>query len=161
MVMVGTIGVCFLAEIFFARPDAAEIARGFIPSLPDRDALYYAIGILGATVMPHNLYLHSSLVQSRKVGEDVARHPRSPLKYNIIDSVVALNMAFFVNAAHPGDGGGRLPPFGVTRRSRRSRTPTSSSRLSSGARWRPPCSRSPSSARGRARRSRGRSRARS
>ncbi|MBE0604080.1 MAG: Nramp family divalent metal transporter [Deltaproteobacteria bacterium] len=98
LVMVGTIGACFLLEIIIAKPDAAEIARGFIPSLPDGDALYYAIGILGATVMPHNLYLHSSLVQSRRVVK-TSEGIRQSLKYNTIDSVVALNMAFFINAA--------------------------------------------------------------
>lgn len=98
LVMVGTIGACFLLEIILAKPDAAEIARGFIPSLPDGDALYYAIGILGATVMPHNLYLHSSLVQSRRVVK-TSEGIRQSLRYNTIDSVVALNMAFFINAA--------------------------------------------------------------
>ncbi len=98
LVMVGTIGVCFLLEILIAKPDVAEIARGFIPGLPDGDALYYAIGILGATVMPHNLYLHSSLVQSRRVVK-TSEGIRQSLKYNTIDSVVALNMAFFINSA--------------------------------------------------------------
>jgi len=98
LVLVGTIGACFLLEIFISRPDAVGIARGFVPSLPDGDALYYAIGILGATVMPHNLYLHSSLVQSRKVVK-TAEGIHQSLKFNIIDSVVALNMAFFINAA--------------------------------------------------------------
>jgi manganese transport protein len=98
LVMVSTIGVCFLVEIILSRPDLPGIARGFLPSLPDRDALYYAIGILGATVMPHNLYLHSSLVQSRKVVK-TAKGIHQSLKYNTIDSVVALNIAFFINAA--------------------------------------------------------------
>jgi manganese transport protein len=98
LVLVGTIGGCFLLEIILSRPDMPALARGFLPSLPDRDALYYAIGILGATVMPHNLYLHSSLVQSRKV-EKTARGIHQSLKYNTIDSVVALNIAFFINAA--------------------------------------------------------------
>ncbi|HEX9192014.1 MAG TPA: Nramp family divalent metal transporter [Candidatus Deferrimicrobiaceae bacterium] len=98
LVMVSTIGVCFLLEIVLSRPDAPAIAKGFIPGLPDRDALYYAIGILGATVMPHNLYLHSSLVQSRRVVK-TAKGIHQSLKYNTIDSVVALNIAFFINAA--------------------------------------------------------------
>jgi len=98
LVLVATIGMCFLLEIVLSRPDALGIARGFLPTLPDRDALYYAIGILGATVMPHNLYLHSSLVQSRKV-EKTAQGIHQSLKYNTIDSVVALNIAFFINAA--------------------------------------------------------------
>ena len=98
LVMVATIGGCFFVEIVVSRPDLPGIARGFIPGLPDADALYFAIGILGATVMPHNLYLHSALVQSRKVVK-TAQGIHQSLKYNIIDSVVALNMAFFINAA--------------------------------------------------------------
>ncbi len=98
LVLVSTIGMCFLLEIVLSRPDMPQLARGFVPSLPDRDALYYAIGILGATVMPHNLYLHSSLVQSRKVMK-TAKGIHQSLKYNVIDSVVALNIAFFINAA--------------------------------------------------------------
>jgi len=98
VVLVGTIGICFLLEIVLSRPDLPGIARGFLPSLPDRDALYYAIGILGATVMPHNLYLHSSLVQSRRVVK-TAKGIHQSLKFNTIDSVAALNIAFFINAA--------------------------------------------------------------
>jgi manganese transport protein len=98
LVLVATIGACFLLEIVLSRPDVPGIARGFLPSLPDRDALYYAIGILGATVMPHNLYLHSALVQSRKVVK-TAKGIHQSIKYNTIDSVVALNIAFFINAA--------------------------------------------------------------
>ena len=98
LVLVGTIGGCFLFEIIVSRPDLPGIARGIIPTLPDSAALYFAIGILGATVMPHNLYLHSSLVQSRRV-EKTARGIHQSLKYNLIDSVVALNMALFINAA--------------------------------------------------------------
>ena len=98
LVMVGTIGACFLVEIVISRPDLPGIARGFFPTLPDADALYFAIGILGATVMPHNLYLHSSLVQSRKVIKTAGGIHQS-IRYNLIDSVVALNMAFFINAA--------------------------------------------------------------
>jgi len=98
LVLVATIGACFLLEIVLSRPDVPGIARGFLPSLPDRDALYYAIGILGATVMPHNLYLHSALVQSRRVVK-TAKGIHQSIKYNTIDSVVALNIAFFINAA--------------------------------------------------------------
>ncbi|MFZ0548316.1 MAG: Nramp family divalent metal transporter, partial [Candidatus Promineifilaceae bacterium] len=72
--------------------------RGFVPSLPDATALYIAVGILGATVMPHNLYLHSSLVQTRKVGRN-RTEIKEAIRWNTIDSVVALNLAFFVNAA--------------------------------------------------------------
>ena len=98
MALVGTIGAAFIIETFLGQPDWGGIVRGFVPSLPDAAALYIAIGILGATVMPHNLYLHSSLVQTRKIGknpEDV----RDAIKWNNIDSAVALNLAFFVNAA--------------------------------------------------------------
>jgi len=98
LVLVGTIAGCFLFEILVSRPDLPGIARGILPSLPDSDALYFAIGILGATVMPHNLYLHSSLVQSRRV-EKTARGIHQSLKFNLIDSVVALNLALFINAA--------------------------------------------------------------
>jgi len=98
LVLVATIGGCFLLEIILSRPNVPGIARGFLPTLPDRDALYYAIGILGATVMPHNLYLHSALVQSRRVVK-TAKGIHQSLKYNTIDSVVALNIAFFINAA--------------------------------------------------------------
>lgn len=96
--LVGTIGVAFLIEIFLSQPDWQGIAQGFVPSLPDATALYIAVGMLGATVMPHNLYLHSSLVQTRKTGRD--RHSlREAIRWNTIDSAVALNLAFLVNAA--------------------------------------------------------------
>ena len=101
LALVATIGACFLIQIVLARPDVAGMAKGLIPSLPtdgEGTSLYIAIGILGATVMPHNLYLHSALVQSRNIGpsrDDKARACR----YNLIDSAVALNVAFFVNAA--------------------------------------------------------------
>ncbi|MCL5966466.1 MAG: Nramp family divalent metal transporter [Deltaproteobacteria bacterium] len=98
VVLIGTIGACFLVEILLSRPDGAGILRGFMPALPDSSALYFAIGILGATVMPHNLYLHSSLVQSRRVIK-TAGGIRQSLKFNLVDSVVALNLAFFTNAA--------------------------------------------------------------
>ncbi len=98
LVLVATIGACFLWRSSSPGRTSPGIARGFLPSLPDRDALYFAIGILGATVMPHNLYLHSALVQSRKVVK-TAKGIHQSLKYNIIDSVVALNIAFFINAA--------------------------------------------------------------
>lgn len=96
--LVGTIGVAFAIEIFLSQPDWQGIAQGFVPSLPDVTALYIAVGMLGATVMPHNLYLHSSLVQTRKIGRD--RHSiKDAIRWNTIDSFVALNLAFFVNAA--------------------------------------------------------------
>jgi manganese transport protein len=96
--LVGTIGIAFLAEIILARPDWGLLARGFAPSLPDRGALYIAIGILGATVMPHNLYLHSALVQTRRFAGG-SRETRRAIRLNTIDSAFALNLAFFVNAA--------------------------------------------------------------
>ncbi len=97
LALVATIGGCFLVQIFLAHPDMAGIVGGFQPKLP-AGALYVAIGILGATVMPHNLYLHSALVQSRRIGPDVASKATA-CRYNLIDSAVALNAAFFVNAA--------------------------------------------------------------
>lgn len=96
--LVAIIGSCFLLEMFFAKPDLGELAKGFIPSIPNNTALYIAIGIIGATVMPHNLYLHSALVQTRKINRD-DNSIRKAIKFNIIDSAVALNMALFVNAA--------------------------------------------------------------
>lgn len=96
--LVSIIGISFLIQMIMAKPDISEIATGFIPSIPDEAALYIAIGIIGATVMPHNLYLHSSLVQSRKI-ERTRDGMKQAIKFNIIDSTVALNLAFFVNAA--------------------------------------------------------------
>ncbi len=88
----------FAIEIFLVQPSLIEIAGGLKPSLPDDSALYIAIGIIGATVMPHNLYLHSALVQTRKIGED-EESKRKAIKWNFIDSTIALNLALFVNAA--------------------------------------------------------------
>ncbi len=96
--LVGIIGACFLVELILAKPSIVEIAGGLKPSLPNNTALYIAIGIIGATVMPHNLYLHSALVQTRKVKRDHDSLKKA-IKYNTIDSAVALNMALFVNAA--------------------------------------------------------------
>jgi manganese transport protein len=98
LALVGTIGVAFIIEIVLGQPDWGGIVRGFVPALPDSAALYIAIGILGATVMPHNLYLHSSLVQTRKIGK-TKQDVREAIRWNNIDSAVALNLAFFVNAA--------------------------------------------------------------
>jgi manganese transport protein len=97
LVLVATIGGCFLVQTFQAKPEVAGIISGLRPSLPP-GALFVAIGILGATVMPHNLYLHSALVQTRRIGTDVASR-RSACKFYLIDSAIALNAAFFVNAA--------------------------------------------------------------
>jgi manganese transport protein len=116
--LVATIGVCFAAEMLISRPEVAAILAGFVPRGEDGapslfarvpgggisvlglhgDSLYIAMGILGATVMPHNLYLHSALVQSRAV-ERSAAGKREACRLNLVDSAVALNCAFFVNAA--------------------------------------------------------------
>ncbi|MFN3840244.1 MAG: Nramp family divalent metal transporter [Cyclobacteriaceae bacterium] len=96
--LVGIIGGAFVIEMILAKPDMGELAKGFIPSIPDDQALYIAIGIIGATVMPHNLYLHSSLVQTRRI-ENNDKGIWRAIKYNFIDSAIALNAAFFVNAA--------------------------------------------------------------
>ncbi len=104
LALVVTIGGCFLVEILWARPDFPSLLRGFWPSLPKDEkgsidgSLFVAIGILGATVMPHNLYLHSALVQSRKIGTDRASRAQA-CRFNLVDSALALNAAFFVNAA--------------------------------------------------------------
>ncbi len=96
--LVTVIGLSFLIQIFLAKPDLAEVAHGFIPTSLNNQALYIAIGIIGATVMPHNLYLHSALVQTRKIGND-RKSIKQALKFNFLDSSIALNAAFFVNAA--------------------------------------------------------------
>ncbi len=97
--LVAVVGVSFLIEIILAHPDQpGEIAKGFIPSIPNNQALYIAIGIIGATVMPHNLYLHSALVQTRKIQKTNAGIKQA-LKWNLVDSAIALNIAFLVNAA--------------------------------------------------------------
>ncbi len=96
--LVAIIGLAFLVEMFFAKPRLGEVITGFIPTLPSNEALYIAIGIIGATVMPHNLYLHSALVQTRKFGRD-EKSIRHALKLNVFDTTIALNLAFFVNAA--------------------------------------------------------------
>jgi manganese transport protein len=96
--LVFIIGMSFLIEIILAKPDLGEVVKGFVPSIPNDTALYIAIGIIGATVMPHNLYLHSALVQSRKIKRD-AKGIRRALRLNFLDSAIALNLAFFVNAA--------------------------------------------------------------
>lgn len=96
--LVAIIGLCFLVEMIYAKPDMGEMAKGLIPTIPNNTALYIAIGIIGATVMPHNLYLHSALVQTRKVKRD-DDSIRKAIKFNTIDSAIALNLALFVNAA--------------------------------------------------------------
>src|SRR5688572_20049642 len=98
LALVAIIAISFLIQIIWAAPVAREVASGFIPSLPNDEALFIAIGIIGATVMPHNLYLHSALVQTRKIKRTESGIRRA-LKFNFIDSAIALNLAFFVNAA--------------------------------------------------------------
>ncbi|MBB2151303.1 Nramp family divalent metal transporter [Pedobacter gandavensis] len=96
--MVFIVGLSFLVEMFIVEPNLKEIVKGFEPSMLGGEALYIAIGIIGATVMPHNLYLHSSLVQTRKFERD-EKGIKEAIKFNFIDTAVALNLAFFVNAA--------------------------------------------------------------
>ena len=99
--LVMTVGVCFAFELFLARPDMSGVAKGFIPTLDivtDREKLYIAIGILGATVMPHNLYLHSSIVQTRRY-EETSDGKREAVRYAFVDSTIALSLALFINAA--------------------------------------------------------------
>jgi manganese transport protein len=101
VVLIATIAGCFLFEILIAKPDMAGVVKGFVPTasiLTDPDRLYIAIGILGATVMPHNLYLHSSVVQTRSY-EETPAGKREAVKYAFIDSTVALSFALFINAA--------------------------------------------------------------
>ena len=96
--MVATIGACFAVEMFLSRPEIGPIFRGLAPGWVRGGELYLAIGIIGATVMPHNLYLHSALVQSRAV-ERTEFGLREGVRFNFFDSVIALNGAFLVNAA--------------------------------------------------------------
>ncbi|WP_326990568.1 Nramp family divalent metal transporter [Chitinophaga sp. 212800010-3] len=96
--LVAVIGASFLIELLLVKPQVSEVAKGLIPTIPDNNALYIAIGIIGATVMPHNLYLHSALVQTRKIRRDDAGI-RQAIKMNFLDSTIALNLAFLVNAA--------------------------------------------------------------
>ena len=95
------IGVCFIVELIVSRPDVADVLQGFIPQsevVRNPTALYIAIGILGATVMPHNLYLHSSIVQTR-AWQETPEKKREAIKFATIDSTVALSLALFINAA--------------------------------------------------------------
>jgi manganese transport protein len=105
-VLIATIGACYYIEIFVlpqTHPDFPEMARWlFAPDLQlfirNKDLVYIAVGIIGATVMPHNLYLHSALVQSRRLQRDPESQRRA-VRYNTIDTTIALSVAFFVNAA--------------------------------------------------------------
>ena len=99
--LVATVGICFGFELFLARPDMASVMSGFVPTvdiITDREKLYIAIGILGATVMPHNLYLHSSIVQTRRYDE-TSEGKREAVRYAFVDSTIALSFALFINAA--------------------------------------------------------------
>lgn len=112
--LIGIIGFCFLINIIIAQPSLNEILKGFFPSLPDaknlyhskgiigkipeETALYIAIGMIGATVMPHNLYLHSAIIQTRKI-KRTTEGIKEALKWSVIDSSIALNIAFLINAA--------------------------------------------------------------
>lgn len=98
VMLIAIIGISFLYELLLAKPPLHAIAKGFIPTIPNSEALYISIGIIGATVMPHNLYLHSALVQTRKINRDESSI-RKAIRFNILDSTIALNLAFFVNAA--------------------------------------------------------------
>ncbi|HEY8163956.1 MAG TPA: Nramp family divalent metal transporter [Gemmatimonadaceae bacterium] len=99
--LVATVGLCFLFEIVKSSPPVAEMLRGFIPTtqvVSNPAMLYVAIGILGATVMPHNLYLHSSIVQTRQYEESI-EGKKEAVKFAFIDSTIALSFALFINAA--------------------------------------------------------------
>lgn len=96
--LVAIIGLSFLVQILIAKPLIGDVVGGLVPSMLHDGALYIAVGIIGATVMPHNLYLHSALVQTRKINTDT-KGIKTALKYNLIDSTIALNAAFLVNTA--------------------------------------------------------------
>ena len=97
LALISVIAACFCIEVFWAKPSWTAMFAGLAPRL-NSDSLYLAIGILGATVMPHNLYLHSALVQTRSIGHD-EKAKRTACRFNLIDLVVALNGAMFVNCA--------------------------------------------------------------
>jgi manganese transport protein len=101
VLLIAGIAAAFAVELFLSRPDLAGVARGFLPTpriFTDRDMLYIAIGILGATVMPHNLYLHSSIVQTRAYGDTDASR-REAVSFAVFDSTSALTSALFINVA--------------------------------------------------------------
>lgn len=95
--LVFIIGLSFFAEMLIVSPVYGDVMKGFVPSNLNGDALYIAIGIIGATVMPHNLYLHSSLVQTRKI-DRTPKGLKAAIRFNFFDSTIALNLAFLVNA---------------------------------------------------------------
>jgi manganese transport protein len=99
--IIGVIGACFCAELWFAQPNLGGILQGYLPQtavVRDPTALYLAIGILGATVMPHNLYLHSAIVQTRRF-QDTPEKKHEAIKFGTIDSTVALSLALLINSA--------------------------------------------------------------
>ncbi len=96
--LVIVIGASFVVELFLAKPQIGEVLQGFKPGFLTNESLYIAVGIIGATVMPHNLYLHSALVQTRKITPD-NRSISTAIRFNLFDTAIALNVAFFVNAA--------------------------------------------------------------
>lgn len=99
--LIGTIGVCFLVEVIWSRPDVGGVLQGFVPTMEiikNPEMLYIAIGILGATVMPHNLYLHSSIVQTRQY-EQTPLGKRQAIKFSTWDSTIALFFALLINAS--------------------------------------------------------------
>jgi manganese transport protein len=99
LTLVATVAICFAIQLFFANPDWGGVALGLaVPTVPNAEAFYIALGILGATVMPHNLYLHTALVQTRDV-QPTSESRRRAVRYNTTDTVIALGAAFFVNAA--------------------------------------------------------------
>jgi manganese transport protein len=101
VLLIGGIAAAFAVELFFSRPDLPAVARGLIPTtdlFKDREMLYIAVGILGATVMPHNLYLHSSIVQTRKYGDSNESRGEA-VSFAVLDSTVALTSALFINGA--------------------------------------------------------------
>ncbi|NKF21633.1 Nramp family divalent metal transporter [Solimonas marina] len=101
LALIGTIALCYFIELWMAKPDWAAVREGLIPSwhvTQDRDAMYLAIGILGATVMPHNLYLHSSIVQTRRIGSDEAARGEA-IRFLTFDTIGSLFLAMLVNGA--------------------------------------------------------------
>jgi manganese transport protein len=95
------IGACFALELWYARPDVWQVLAGYLPTTEvatNPEMLYIALGILGATVMPHNLYLHSSIVQTRRYGDDEDSR-REAIRFATIDSTVALSTALLINSA--------------------------------------------------------------
>jgi manganese transport protein len=99
--LIGAIGLCFALELFWSRPSVTGMLIGFVPQseiIHNPGMLYVAIGIVGATVMPHNLYLHSSIVQTRRVSPTVSGK-REAIRFGTIDSTTALMLALFINAA--------------------------------------------------------------